>query len=107
MARRPDNLKGTNLTAPINRLEPGEVALASNVRAYGDGSFELRTGLSDPIFTVEKPGAGGTKIPQAVISARKTSAARSATSRHGLFPQRTAPPPSNPRMTSKQARLSR
>jgi hypothetical protein len=69
MARRPDNLKGTNLTAPINRLEPGEVALASNVRAYGDGSFELRTGLSDPIFTVEKPGAGGTKIPQAVISA--------------------------------------
>ena len=51
MAKRPDNLRGMDLTSPVNRIEPGKVAVASNVRAYGQGQFELRNQLSAPILT--------------------------------------------------------
>lgn len=53
MAKRADNFRGTSLTAPINRLEPGQAALAVNVRSYLDGGFMLRNGLSDPIVNVD------------------------------------------------------
>ena len=53
MARRPDSFKGVNLTAPINRLGSGETASAVNCRAYTEGGFQIRTGLSDPIVTVD------------------------------------------------------
>lgn len=53
MPKRPDNFRGINLTAPINRIEPGEVALAVNCRAYIEGGFSIRNGLGDAIITVD------------------------------------------------------
>lgn len=53
MAKSPDDFRGTNLTTPINRLEPGEAALAINVRSYAAGAFTLRNGLSAPLITVD------------------------------------------------------
>lgn len=53
MAKRPDNFRGNNLTAPLNRLGPGEAALAENVRGYIDGGFTLRNGLGPAIITVD------------------------------------------------------
>ena len=53
MPRRPDSFRGNNLTAPINRLEPGEVAFTQNTRAYVDGGFTLRNGLGNPVVTVD------------------------------------------------------
>jgi hypothetical protein len=52
-SKRPDNFRGVNLTAPLNRLEPGEAALAINVRSYAEGAFTPRNGLSVPIITVD------------------------------------------------------
>src|SRR5665213_1800214 len=49
MAKRPDNFRGMNIAAPVNRLGPGEVAVAVNTRGYGEGQFELRNQLSNPI----------------------------------------------------------
>ena len=51
--RRPDSFKGLDLTSPQNRIEPGRVASAVNVRAYTEGGFQIRTGLGDPIVTVD------------------------------------------------------
>ena len=48
-SKRPDNLRGMNIAAPVNRLGPGEVAVAVNTRGYGEGQFELRNQLSNPI----------------------------------------------------------
>jgi hypothetical protein len=42
-----------DLTSPINRVPPGRVTIAKNVRAYLDGGFKLRHPLSDPIITVD------------------------------------------------------
>ena len=53
MAQRPDNFKGIDLTSPVNRIPAGRVAIAQNVRAYTEGGFALRTGLSSPIIMVD------------------------------------------------------
>jgi hypothetical protein len=53
MAQRPDSFKGVDLTSPQNRIPAGKVAIAQNVRAYTEGGFALRTGLGDPIITVD------------------------------------------------------
>lgn len=49
MARRSDNFIGLDITSPPNRVPPGRVLMAENVRAYGDGQLELRNQLSSPI----------------------------------------------------------
>jgi hypothetical protein len=53
VAKRPDNFSGNDLTSPLNRIPPGKAALAVNVRAYIEGGFTLRNGLSTPVFTVD------------------------------------------------------
>jgi hypothetical protein len=53
MAKRPDGYKGVDLTSPINRVPPGRVAWAENVRAYLSGGFKLRNLLSNPIITID------------------------------------------------------
>lgn len=53
MAKRPDNFNGIDLTSPLNRMPGGHAALAQNVRAYIEGGFTLRNGLSDAIITVD------------------------------------------------------
>ncbi|MDD1750736.1 MAG: hypothetical protein LUO89_12790, partial [Methanothrix sp.] len=53
MAKRPDNYKGLDVTSPINRVPPGRVAWAENIRAYLSGGFKLRNLLSDPIITID------------------------------------------------------
>ncbi|MFZ3343318.1 MAG: hypothetical protein WA213_20745 [Terriglobales bacterium] len=52
-SKRGDSFRGINLTAPVNRLDPGQAALAVNVRAYVEGGFTLRNGLGDPLVTVD------------------------------------------------------
>ncbi len=52
-SKRPDNFSGIDLTSPLNRIPPGHVALAVNTRAYVEGGFQLRNGLSDVIITVD------------------------------------------------------
>src|ERR1700733_3160832 len=52
MAKRPDNLAGTDLTSPINRIPAGKVAIAQNVRGYIEGGFQLRNGLGNSIISV-------------------------------------------------------
>ena len=49
MAKRIDNFIGLDLTSPPNRVPAGRVLMAANVRAYGQGQFEMRTELSSPI----------------------------------------------------------
>ena len=56
MARRTDNFIGLDLTSPPNRIPAGRVAMAQNVRAYGQGQFELRNALSGAI-QVDSSGA--------------------------------------------------
>jgi hypothetical protein len=51
VAKRPDNFGGIDLTSPLNRIPAGSVAMVENIRAYGQGQFELRTQLSAPILT--------------------------------------------------------
>jgi hypothetical protein len=53
MAKRPDNLSGTDLTSPLNRIPAGRVALGINVRSYIEGGFELRNGLGNAIIAVD------------------------------------------------------
>lgn len=53
MAKRVDNFAGIDLTSPINRMAPGHAAIAQNLRAYIEGGWILRNGLSDPIVTVD------------------------------------------------------
>lgn len=53
MAKRPDNFKGIDLTSPLNRIPSGRVALAQNVRAYAEGAFMLRNGLSNAVSTAD------------------------------------------------------
>ena len=52
MAKRPDNFAGIDVVSPLNRLPAGKVALAQNVRPYGDGSVEMRTGLGNPVLSL-------------------------------------------------------
>lgn len=51
MAKRPDDFKGFSLADPINRIPAGRAGLAQNVRAYGQGQFNLRNPLSNAIIT--------------------------------------------------------
>jgi hypothetical protein len=53
MSKRPDSFKGINLTSPLNRIPGGRVAMAENVRAYVEGGFTLRNGLTDAILTLD------------------------------------------------------
>ena len=53
MAKRPDNFSGNDFTSPLNRVPPGKAILAINARAYIEGGFMLRNGLSDAIITVD------------------------------------------------------
>jgi hypothetical protein len=53
VAKRKDSFKGMDITSPLNRLPPGRVAMAENVRAYIEGGFTLRNRLSDPVVTVD------------------------------------------------------
>jgi hypothetical protein len=53
MPQRPDDFKGLDLTSPINRVPPGRVTMAENVRAYLNGGFKPRHPLSDPIITID------------------------------------------------------
>lgn len=53
MAKRPDNFAGIDLTSPLNRLPNGHAAVAQNARAYIEGGFTLRNGLSNTIITVD------------------------------------------------------
>ncbi len=52
---RPDNFGGMSIADPPNRIAPGHVALAVNVRSYGSGQFNLRNSLTDPILTLDAP----------------------------------------------------
>ena len=52
-SKRPDNLRGMDVSSPPNRIPAGRVALAQNVRAYGEGQFNLRNPLTDPILTID------------------------------------------------------
>ena len=45
----PLDFHGLDLTHPVNRIPAGRVAMAENVRAYGQGQFELRNALSIPV----------------------------------------------------------
>lgn len=53
MAKRPDNFAGIDLTSPLNRMPNGHAAVAQNARAYVEGGFTLRNGLSNAIITVD------------------------------------------------------
>ena len=53
--KRPDNFSGIDITSPVNRIPDGKVAMAVNLRAYGEGQFEMRTELSAPIISLNKP----------------------------------------------------
>lgn len=53
MAKRPDNFAGIDLTSPLNRMPNGHAAVAENVRAYIEGGFTLRNGLSTATITVD------------------------------------------------------
>ena len=55
MAKRSDNFLGLDLTSPPNRVPAGRVLMAANVRAYGEGQFELRNQLSAPISVDGSP----------------------------------------------------
>ena len=46
------NLRGLDVTSPINRIKAGFCALAVNCRAYALGSFMLRNLLTNAIVTV-------------------------------------------------------
>lgn len=52
-SKRPDAFHGLDLTSPINRIPGGRVAMAANVRGYGEGRFQLRNVLGDPILTLD------------------------------------------------------
>jgi hypothetical protein len=43
---------GLNLTSPINRIRAGMASIAQNIRSYTKGSINLRTLLTDAIFTL-------------------------------------------------------
>ena len=51
----PLDFHGLDLTHPVNRIPAGRVAMAENVRAYGQGQFELRNALSGPIVVDSSP----------------------------------------------------
>src|ERR1700761_4613994 len=53
MAKRSDNFHGMDLTSPANRIPAGRTAIATNVRAYGQGQINLRNPLSAPIITID------------------------------------------------------
>ena len=53
MPKRPDSLRGMDITSPVNRISTGLVALAQNVRSYLQGGFKLRNVLSAPIITLD------------------------------------------------------
>lgn len=46
------NLRGLDLTRPVNRLLAGFVAVCENVRAYAKGAFQARNFVSEPLLSV-------------------------------------------------------
>src|ERR1700686_893649 len=52
MSKSAGDFGGMNLTNPINRIPPGQTALAVNTRAYAKGGFKLRNLLTSAIVTV-------------------------------------------------------
>src|ERR1017187_1140619 len=46
------NLRGVDLTRPINRLLAGFVAVCQNIRAYAKGAFQTRNFVSTALLTI-------------------------------------------------------